>query len=100
MVKVIGEVKEDKKIWGKKEFKNNKKEKNLSASSVFKASNNDRIIADSGASVHLTRNLEWFSLIHKLASPIALIVSVANGRTIWTTHVGDIEIEKSINRKQ
>lgn len=57
------------------------KENGLSASSVFKASDkNNQIIADSGASIHLTRNLEWFSSIGKLSSPVAL--SIANALSI------------------
>lgn len=82
----------------KKASKNSKKESGLSAASLFKACNNNRIIADSGASVHLTGNLEWFSSIRKLASPITL--NVANGKVIWATHVENIEVEKSTNGKQ
>lgn len=82
----------------KKVSKDHKNESGLSASSVLKANVNNCIIADSGASVHLTRNLEWFSSLRKLTSPIVL--SIANGKTLWATHVGNIEIEKSVNGKQ
>ena len=81
-----------------KKTSNQKNESGLSASSVFKANGNNYIIADSGASVHLTRNLEWFSSLRKLSSPI--ILNIANGKTLWATHVGNIKIEKSINGKQ
>ncbi|KMQ86806.1 copia protein [Lasius niger] len=82
----------------KKVSKDHKNESGLSASSVLKANVNNCIIADSGASVHLTRILEWFSSLRKLTSPIVL--SIANGKTLWATHVGNIEIEKSVNGKQ
>lgn len=82
----------------RKEYKPGNENSGLSASSVFSISNNSQIVADSEASVHLTRNLEWFSKIRKLASPITL--NVADGKSIWATHVGDIKIDKSINGKQ
>ncbi|XP_011858586.1 PREDICTED: uncharacterized protein LOC105556124 [Vollenhovia emeryi] len=41
----------------KKKSKGHKEESGLTASSVFKSSSKDCIIADSGASVHLTRNI-------------------------------------------
>lgn len=82
----------------KKESKNHKSESGLSASSVFESSENDRIIADSGANIHLTRNIEWFSSLRKLTSPIVL--NVADGKTLRTTHIGNIEIEKSIVRHE
>ncbi|KAL6431960.1 hypothetical protein ACFW04_007410 [Cataglyphis niger] len=49
----------------------------------------------SGASIHLTRNIEWFSSLCKLTSPIVL--NVADDKTLRTTHIGNIEIEKSID---
>ncbi|KAK2579962.1 hypothetical protein KPH14_007642 [Odynerus spinipes] len=57
----------------------------LSASSVFCVGNTKRIIADSGASVHLTRNIEW------LSSP--LILNIADGKTMKAT-------QKSIDGKK
>lgn len=93
----IGEAKdkEDKEASEEKKI-SKKKESGLSASSVFNV-NNNRIIADSGSSVHLTRNIESFSSLRKLTSPIML--NVANGKVLWATHIGNIEIEKSVDGK-
>lgn len=41
--------------------------------------------------------MEWFSSLRKFAS--SLVLSVTSGQTLLATHVGNIEIEKSINRK-
>jgi len=63
----------------KEKLKDQKEETSLAASSAFKMSEGNRIIADSGASVHLTGNIEWFSS-RKLATP--LILNVADGKTL------------------
>jgi len=52
----------------KEKLKDQKEETGLAASSAFKMSEGNRIIADSGASVHLTENIEWFSSLRKLAT--------------------------------
>ncbi|XP_025270753.1 uncharacterized protein LOC112639817 [Camponotus floridanus] len=49
---------------------------------------------DSGASVHLTRNMEWFSSLRKLASP--LVLNAASGQTLLATHV---DAERETRRK-
>lgn len=82
----------------KKTSKVNNDESSLSASSVYKVNDDNKIIVDSGASVHLTRNLEWFSSLHKLTVPLTL--GVANGKSIQATHVGDIQIKKSNDGKK
>jgi len=64
----------------KEKPKDQKEETSLAASSAFKMSEGNKIIADSGASVHLTGNIEWFSLLRKLATP--LILNVADGKTL------------------
>lgn len=69
----------------------------LTASPVLKVNTEDQIIADSGASVHLTRRLDWFSDLRKLDSP--LILNIANGKTLEATHLGNISVEKSIDGK-
>lgn len=75
--------------------KDQKEETSLSipASSAFKINKENRIIADSGANVHLTGNMEWFSSLRKLNTP--LVLNVANGKTLQATHVGNITVEKS-----
>lgn len=73
--------------------KDQKEETSLSASSVFKINKENKILADSGASVHLTGNMEWFSSLRKLTTP--LILNVANGKSLQATHVGNIAVEKS-----
>lgn len=83
---------------GTRESKYAETEKGLSASSAFELSNEGCIIADSGASVHLTGNIEWFSTLRKVASP--LILNIADGKTLKATHVGNIHIEKSVNGKK
>jgi len=80
----------------KEKPKDQKKETNLAAS-AFKMSEGNKIIADSGANVHLTGNIEWFSSLRKLATP--LILNVADGKTLQATHVG-IDVEKSNNGKK
>lgn len=67
--------------------KDQKEETVLSASSVFKINKENKILADSGASVHLTGNMEWFSSLRKLTTP--LILNVANGKSLQATHVGN-----------
>ena len=80
-----------------KESKDVKSGNGLSASSAFELRHTGCIIADSGASVHLSGNIEWFSSLRKLRAP--LVLNIANGKTLKATHVGDIKIEKSINGK-
>lgn len=63
--------------------------------SAYKLNTNGYIIADSGASVHLTSNIEWFASLRKLVSP--LLLNIADGKKLKATHVGDIKIEKSVN---
>lgn len=63
----------------------------MSASSAFKLRNEGCIVADSGASVHLTGNIEWFSSLRKIAVPLTL--NIADGKTLKATHVGNIQIE-------
>jgi len=82
----------------KEKPKDQKEETSLAASSAFKMSEGNRIIADSGASVHLTGNIEWFSSLRKLATP--LILNVADGKTLQATHVSNIDVEKSNNGKK
>lgn len=82
----------------KKESKSQQNEVGLSASSVFKVNEDNTIIADSGASVHLTKNIEWFSSLRKLSKPLAL--GVASGKSIQATHIGNIDIEKSNDGKK
>jgi len=82
----------------KEKSKDQKEETSLAASSAFKMSEENRIIADSGASVHLTGNIEWFSSLRKLAAP--LILNVADGKTLQATHVGNIDVEKSSDGKK
>jgi len=81
-----------------KESKDEEEEKGLSASSAFKIRDEGCIIADSGASVHLTGNIEWFSSLRKITVP--LILNIANGKTLQATHVGNIPVEKSINGRK
>lgn len=82
---------------GTKESKYEETEKGLSASSAFELNSEGCIIADS-ASVHLTGNLEWFSTLRKVASP--LVLNIADGKTLKATHVGNIHIEKSVNGRK
>lgn len=58
---------------------------------------NDLIIADSGASRHITRRLDWFVSVRKLAQPSDF--GCANGQAMFATHVGDIRVEVSVNGK-
>jgi len=81
-----------------KESRDAKTEKGLTASSAFQLSTEKGIIADSGASVHLTGNIEWFSSYQEIVPPLTL--NIANGKTLKATHVGDIRIEKSIDGKK
>lgn len=79
---------------GTKESKDVESEKGLSASSAFVLNNEEcRIIADSGASVHLTSNIGWFSSFRKVVPP--LVLNIADGNILKATHVGNIKIEKS-----
>lgn len=78
--------------------KDTKSEKGLTASSVFELNAGKCIIADSGASVHLTDNIDWFSSLREVVPPLTL--NIANGKTLKATHVGDIRIEKSIDGKK
>jgi len=57
-----------------------------------------RIFADSGASVHLSNNIDWFSSLRKMEVPLTL--NIADSKTLKATHVGDIRIEKSVNGKK
>lgn len=56
------------------------------------------IVADSGASVHLTGNIEWFSSLRKVSPP--LILNIADGETLKATQVGNIQIEKSVDGRK
>jgi hypothetical protein len=75
---------------GTKESKDEEAEKRLSASSAFKIKNEGCIIADSGASVHLTGNIEWFSSFRKINVP--LILNIADGKTLQATHVNILAV--------
>jgi len=81
-----------------KESKDIQVEKELSASSAHSLKGERRIIADSGASVHLSGNIDWFSSLRKMEVPLAL--NIADGKTLKATHVGDIWIEKLVNGKK
>lgn len=83
-----------------KEMKESKdvQEKELSALPGHRLKDEGCIIADSGASVHFTGNVEWFSLLRKIDVPLTL--NIADGKTLKVTHVGDIRIEKSIDGKK
>lgn len=103
----LGHVK--KNCWSKSEMSNksdlqkdardfnDKRDNGMAVSSAWNVNNDNSIIADSGASVHLTGNIEWFSSLRKLVSP--LLLNVADGKTLKATHVGNIEVEKSIDGK-
>lgn len=82
----------------KDETKDLEGEKGLSASPVSKLENEGCIVADSGASVHLTGNIEWFSSLRKVSPP--LILNIANGKTLKATQVGNIQIEKSVDGRK
>lgn len=56
------------------------------------------IVADSGASVHLTGNIEWFSSLQKVSVP--LILNIADDKTLKATHVSNIQIEKSVDGRK
>ena len=55
------------------------------------------IIADSGASRHLTGNRSWYRTLRKLKQPLEL--RSADGK-IFATHVGDIDVETSVNGRK
>ena len=65
----------------------------LSAATATKVT--DRIIADSGASVHLTGRFDWFESVRKLSTSLRL--NIADGDKMRATHVGRIRIKKSID---
>jgi hypothetical protein len=72
--------------------------KGLFAGSAYFVSHNGEIIADSGASQHLTGNESWFRDMKKLEKPIE--ISIVDGKRIMATHVGTVEIEKSRDGKR
>lgn len=53
------------------------------------------IIADSGADRHLTSRREWFKSLRKLRKP--LIFKTSGKSNIVVTHVGEIEIDASVD---
>ena len=55
------------------------------------------IIADSGASRHLTGNRSWYRSMRRLEKPLEF--RSANG-TIVATHVGDIDVETSVDGRK
>ena len=57
-----------------------------------------KIIADSGASRHLTSQLSWFVSLRKLENPIKF--SVAGPDQLIATHVGDVDVEVSSDGKK
>ena len=64
------------------------------ALSAFVTRHRSAIIADSGASRHLTGNVSWFHTIRKLEQPVELAAAAGE---IKGTHVGDIDVEVSID---
>ena len=73
--------------------------KKAEALSVFVAQScsTTRIVADSGASRHLTGNKHWFRSLKKLDTPIEF--TAANG-SLTATHEGDISVSGSVDGKQ
>ena len=55
------------------------------------------IIADSGASRHLTGNKSWFRTLRKLVQPLEF--RSADGKIV-ATHVGDIDVETSVEGRK
>lgn len=84
---------------GTKKSKDVETEIGLSESSAFALSNKEcRIIADSGASVHLTGNIGWFSSFRKVIP--SLVLNIADGNILKATYVGNIKIEKSTDGRK
>ena len=67
------------------------------ALSAYVVSSSSPIIADSGASRHLTGNRSWFKSLRKLDFPLK--VQSADGEIV-AHHVGDIAVESSIDGKK
>ena len=63
----------------------------LSAYSVLSSST---IIADSGASQHMTGNRSWFESLRRLATPLTFLA--ANGQVV-AEYIGDIAVETSVD---
>jgi hypothetical protein len=55
----------------------------------------DKVIMDGGASIHMTRNRDWFDTYQDLQDPVH--ISIADGSTMYAVGIGDIEIEVSAN---
>ena len=85
----------------KKRDEANKSEKkpegnSMMVSTAFLADENSNcIIADSGASRHLTRNIRWFKTLDRLETPEYF--RIGNDTKIAATHVGSIEAEISVD---
>ena len=67
------------------------------ALSAYTVSLSSTIIADSGASQHMTGNRSWFKSLRRLASPLTFLA--ANGQIV-ADHIGDIEVETSVDGKK
>ena len=67
------------------------------ALSAYAVSASSSIIADSGASRHMTGKREWFKSLRKLDSPLTFLAADGN---IVAQHVGDIAVETSVDRKK
>ena len=65
--------------------------------SAFAASSPDSIIADSGASRHMTGNRFWFRSLKRLDKPETFLA--ASGE-IQAHHCGDIDVETSVDGKK
>ena len=66
----------------------------LSVMTALTSQDTSSIIADSGASRHLTGNISWFRTLRKLDKP--LVFRSANGN-ITASHVGDIDVQVSVD---
>ena len=64
------------------------------ALSAYYVSSSTSIIADSGASRHLTGNRSWFKTLRRLDEPLTFLA--ADGEIV-ARHVGDIEVETSVD---
>ena len=62
------------------------------ALSAYTVSSSTTIIADSGASQHMTGKRSWFKSLRRLAAPLTFL---AADRQIVAEHVGDIAVETS-----
>ena len=67
------------------------------ALSAYAVSSSSSIIADSGASRHMTGKRSWFSSLRKLDVPLTF--STADGEIV-ASHVGDIAVETSLTGKK